>query len=149
MEEDVKSLVSRVAKLEDSMRMLVLLTEKQKKELDRLRSQNDDDEKTVQIVAEVQGQLDLIEERSIRRTINAKAHAKESAAEGGEISIVSLHDSEGMLPDDFPSTLKLFREMEMLNVHDLLTFYEQDHLQKEDDTDEVLKDRLARFLGLA
>lgn len=124
---------------------------------------NDD---IVELVTELQSQLDILDERSIRRTINSRASKS--------TPIVSLPTIGNEYPDTFPVTLGDFEALSAGEIEQLARFYElvpldasevQDLLSKvkmtaeeagiSAPTDEEAKNQpqenynnLARFLGL-
>ncbi|GMM32913.1 Mrp8 protein [Saccharomycopsis crataegensis] len=70
-----------------------------------------------QLVGELQGQLDFLEERSIRRGINlTKTNANDLLA--------PLPDSDGAEPENFPKTLAEFKELNDKKIVELCGFYQ-------------------------
>lgn len=78
-------------------------------------------EDLVQLVAELQGQLDTIEERSIRRTVN-------STKRNNEDILAPLPNPDGDTPtfadELFPNTLKDFKDLSDFKLYKLAKFYE-------------------------
>ncbi|PRT55962.1 Uncharacterized protein MRP8 [Wickerhamiella sorbophila] len=70
----------------------------------------------VELVQELQDQLDILDERSIRRTINSRA--------GKSTPIVSLPSIANEYPDAFPHTLLDFAEIGTSEIERLARFYE-------------------------
>lgn len=70
----------------------------------------------VELVQELQDQLDILDERSIRRTINSRA--------GKSTPIVSLPSIANEYPPNFPNTLQDFAEIGISEVEALARFYE-------------------------
>lgn len=129
-------------------------------------------EDIMQLVGELQGQLELLEERSIRRSINLTLSSDEAR-------LAPLPDTDGSEPskDTFPQTLGEFKKLSNSRILELCSFYqllpptEQDNQQISDFlTDKIQQlnfdnstaktsdyseaeldefhDKLARYLGI-
>lgn len=119
-------------------------------------------EDIVQLVGELQGQLDELEERSIRRTFNIQLKSPDG-------QIAPLLNKEGDIPSAaFPTTVKEFAAMDKIAVIKFCVFYdvivpegksgtsaENSELITEEIVDaysqeevDSMHDELARFMGL-
>ncbi|KAI0463430.1 hypothetical protein LJB42_003457 [Komagataella kurtzmanii] len=76
---------------------------------------NDD---IIQLVGELQGQLDIVEERAIRRTANS------TITLDSERKLAPLRNNDGEELLDFPTTLKQFSEIDDDLLIELLRFYD-------------------------
>lgn len=76
-------------------------------------------EDIVQLVCELQGQLDLLETRTIRRNINAQI-----SLDDAEKPLAPLSNKDGDVPDDYPATLAALKELSNSEVVRLCQFYE-------------------------
>lgn len=70
----------------------------------------------VQLVGELQGQLDLLDERGMLRISNSQARAQQS--------IDAVPNAVGDLPEQFPSTYEEFEKLEDSDILELAKFYE-------------------------
>lgn len=91
-------------------------------------------EDIIQLVGELQGQLDLLEERNIRRTINS--HLSPTAKDG-VIAPIANKDGDEPPQDIFPATVGDFLALEKYDIVQLCEFYElvipidqQEHLKE-------------------
>ena len=99
---------------------------------------NDD---LVQLVAELQGELNVIEERSIRRLVN-------STKTDQDATLAPIPNADGEAPsltdEMFPHTLKEFEEMDDIRLYRLAKFYEKLPLtmKEQEDFDKVLEGKV-------
>lgn len=74
-------------------------------------------EDIVQLVGELQGQLDALEDRCINRLFNSRAANPSD-------QIIILTNKDGELPESFPSTFDKFNKLDRSDIIRLCKFYE-------------------------
>ncbi|CAI4044553.1 hypothetical protein SKDZ_11G0740 [Saccharomyces kudriavzevii ZP591] len=101
-------------------------------------------EDLVELVKELQGELNFIEERSIRRLVN-------SMKKGDDDVIAPLPNADGDIPDTsdgvFPKSLKEFRDIADLKLIRLAKFYERlpPTLKEQEDFENFLEGKVEAF----
>lgn len=90
-------------------------------------------EDIVQLVGELQGQLEFLEDRSIRRLFNATKTEKTDR-------LAAVPNTDGDLPSEFPKSLEEFSGISVEKVIELMHFYDILPQTKQD------QERLALFM---
>ncbi|CUM47869.1 uncharacterized protein AC631_04424 [Debaryomyces fabryi] len=91
-------------------------------------------EDIIQLVGELQGQLDMLEDRNIRRTINSHLSSKDK---DGLIAPIANKDGDDPQEDVFPATIGDLLSLSKYDIVQLCEFYElvipmdqQEHLKE-------------------